>query len=79
MDGMQDGSTETAQVVVVATKNRPNSIDLALRRRGRFDRQIGVGKSFTGTHLPLIDADIILSVPRCSRISKHIQELMTIP
>ena len=47
MDGMQDGSTDTARVVVVATTNRPNSIDPALRRPGRFDREIEIGKLFT--------------------------------
>ncbi|KAF9651602.1 AAA family ATPase [Thelephora ganbajun] len=43
MDGVQDDSTDTARVVVVATTNRPNSIDPALRRPGRFDREIEIG------------------------------------
>ncbi|KAI8986118.1 AAA family ATPase [Trametes punicea] len=45
MDGMEDagkdGSVE--KVVVVATTNRPNAIDPALRRPGRFDREIEIG------------------------------------
>ena len=49
MDGMQDDSADSARVVVVATTNRPNSIDPALRRPGRFDREIEIGKLFTGT------------------------------
>jgi AAA family ATPase len=43
MDGVE--GDENARVVVVATTNRPNAIDPALRRPGRFDREIEVGKS----------------------------------
>lgn len=32
-----------AHVVVMAATNRPNSIDPALRRFGRFDREIDIG------------------------------------
>lgn len=40
-----DGVDETdARVLVVATTNRPNSIDPALRRPGRFDREIEIGE-----------------------------------
>ncbi|KAI0260648.1 AAA family ATPase [Gloeopeniophorella convolvens] len=41
MDGMD--AEEGARVVVVATTNRPNAIDPALRRPGRFDREIEIG------------------------------------
>ena len=41
MDGV-DGA-EDVRVVVVATTNRPNAIDPALRRPGRFDREIEIG------------------------------------
>ncbi|KAI0738851.1 AAA family ATPase [Daedaleopsis nitida] len=45
MDGMEDEGADGSQgkVVVVATTNRPNAIDPALRRPGRFDREIEVG------------------------------------
>ncbi|PIL34827.1 transporter [Ganoderma sinense ZZ0214-1] len=48
MDGMDDGSGNgkdgaLGRVVVVATTNRPNAIDPALRRPGRFDREIEIG------------------------------------
>ncbi|MDP3727830.1 MAG: AAA family ATPase, partial [bacterium] len=39
MDGMQ----ERGKVIVIAATNRPNSIDPALRRPGRFDREIVIG------------------------------------
>lgn len=32
-----------AQVVVIGATNRPNSMDPALRRFGRFDREIDIG------------------------------------
>merc|ERR1719465_34688 len=32
-----------SQVVVIAATNRPNSIDPALRRFGRFDREVDIG------------------------------------
>ena len=34
---------DNSHVIVVATTNRPNAIDPALRRPGRFDREIEVG------------------------------------
>jgi len=54
MDGMSGGSdkvqTESIQeaaglgrVVVIAATNRPNAIDPALRRPGRFDRELEIG------------------------------------
>ncbi|TFK48824.1 AAA-domain-containing protein [Heliocybe sulcata] len=42
MDGIDEGEGER-RVVVVATTNRPNAIDPALRRPGRFDREIEIG------------------------------------
>jgi transitional endoplasmic reticulum ATPase len=38
-----DGLKSRGQVVVIAATNRPNSIDAALRRFGRFDREIDIG------------------------------------
>ena len=32
-----------AHVIVMAATNRPNSIDPALRRFGRFDREVDIG------------------------------------
>jgi len=43
LDGMGSGGSEGG-FVVVATTNRPNSIDAALRRPGRFDREIEIGQ-----------------------------------
>ncbi len=40
---LMDGLTSRGRVIVIAATNRPNSIDEALRRGGRFDREIEVG------------------------------------
>lgn len=37
------GLKSRAHVIVIAATNRPNSIDAALRRFGRFDREIDIG------------------------------------
>ena len=50
LDGMEDASNAPmdgdSRVVVIGTTNRPNAIDPALRRPGRFDREIEIGTSF---------------------------------
>ena len=40
---LMDGLKQRAHVIVMAATNRPNSIDPALRRFGRFDREIDIG------------------------------------
>jgi len=40
---LMDGLKGRANVVVIGATNRPNSIDAALRRFGRFDREIDIG------------------------------------
>lgn len=40
---LMDGLAGRGQVVVIAATNLPNSIDPALRRGGRFDREIEIG------------------------------------
>ncbi|GAX80982.1 hypothetical protein CEUSTIGMA_g8417.t1 [Chlamydomonas eustigma] len=40
---LMDGLKSRAHVIVMAATNRPNSIDAALRRFGRFDREIDIG------------------------------------
>jgi transitional endoplasmic reticulum ATPase len=40
---LMDGMKSRGQVIVIAATNRPNSIDPALRRFGRFDREIDIG------------------------------------
>lgn len=40
--GMMDGLKSRGKVIVIAATNRPNSLDPALRRPGRFDREISI-------------------------------------
>ena len=40
---LMDGLKARASVVVIGATNRPNSMDPALRRFGRFDREIDIG------------------------------------
>lgn len=40
---LMDGLESRGQVVVIAATNRPNAVDPALRRPGRFDREIEIG------------------------------------
>ncbi|KZV62336.1 AAA family ATPase [Peniophora sp. CONT] len=52
MDGV-DAGEGAGRVVVVATTNRPNAIDPALRRPGRFDRELEIG-------VPDVDARVAI-------------------
>ena len=38
-----DGMSSSSKVIILAATNLPNSIDAALRRPGRFDREIEIG------------------------------------
>jgi len=40
---LMDGLQSRGKVVVIGATNRPNALDLALRRPGRFDREIEIG------------------------------------
>jgi transitional endoplasmic reticulum ATPase len=40
---LMDGLKSRGQVIVIAATNRPNAVDIALRRGGRFDREIEIG------------------------------------
>ncbi|XP_069128020.1 transitional endoplasmic reticulum ATPase isoform X1 [Argopecten irradians] len=40
---LMDGLKQRSHVIVMAATNRPNSIDTALRRFGRFDREVDIG------------------------------------
>ncbi|RQM17314.1 hypothetical protein DD237_001073 [Peronospora effusa] len=40
---LMDGLSSSRQVVVLAATNRPNALDPAVRRPGRFDREVEIG------------------------------------
>ena len=38
-----DGLKARGQVIVIGATNRPNALDTAIRRFGRFDRELDIG------------------------------------
>ncbi|CED83402.1 AAA-type ATPase [Phaffia rhodozyma] len=59
MDGMGKDD-DSARVVVVGATNRPNALDPALRRPGRFDREIEIGVPDAAARLSILQ--VLLSV-----------------
>ncbi|KAG6836172.1 hypothetical protein H0H93_010653 [Arthromyces matolae] len=55
LDGMEEGADGEGRVVVIGTTNRPNAIDPALRRPGRFDREIEIGIPDAEARLSILD------------------------
>ncbi|KAL7713420.1 Transitional endoplasmic reticulum ATPase [Entamoeba marina] len=51
---LMDGLKARSQVVVIAATNRPNTIDVALRRFGRFDREVDLGIPDTEGRLEIL-------------------------
>uniref|UniRef100_A0A671Q5G7 Zgc:136908 n=1 Tax=Sinocyclocheilus anshuiensis TaxID=1608454 RepID=A0A671Q5G7_9TELE len=51
---LMDGLNQRVHVVVMAVTNRPNSVDPALRRFGRFDREIDIGISDSTGRLEIL-------------------------
>ena len=49
-----DGVSERGDVVVIGATNRPESIDPALRRPGRFDREVQIGVPNTEARLEIL-------------------------
>lgn len=53
---LMDGISRTEGLLVIAATNRPDNIEPALRRPGRFDKEIEIGKltSSNDSQTPLI-------------------------
>ena len=51
---LMDGLKQRSHVIVMAATNRPNSIDSALRRFGRFDREVDIGIPDTTGRLEIL-------------------------
>ncbi|GAW04381.1 AAA family ATPase [Lentinula edodes] len=62
LDGMEDDNEDDSRVVVIGTTNRPNAIDPALRRPGRFDREIEIGVPDADARLSILKT-LLLKTP----------------
>ena len=61
LDGME--ANESGKVVVIGTTNRPNAIDPALRRPGRFDTEIEIGDIYLFVHNNLSLIMFVIGIP----------------
>ncbi|KAK8854718.1 hypothetical protein IAR55_003457 [Kwoniella newhampshirensis] len=73
LDGMSQNGPEAERVFVIGATNRPNSLDPALRRPGRFDREIEIGIPDAAGRRQIID--IMLSKMPHSLIEHDISTL----
>ncbi len=51
---LMDGMNSRGQVIVIGATNRPNAIDPALRRPGRFDREMEIGVPSRGARKEIL-------------------------
>ncbi|KAI9481244.1 MAG: P-loop containing nucleoside triphosphate hydrolase protein [Benjaminiella poitrasii] len=59
---MDGASTENNRVVVIGATNRPNALDEALRRPGRFDREVEIGIPTADARLSILKT-ILKKIP----------------
>ncbi|KAL1914906.1 uncharacterized protein VTP21DRAFT_7822 [Calcarisporiella thermophila] len=59
---LMDGMESRGQLVVIGATNRPNSIDPALRRPGRFDREVAIEVPGEGTRRRMLK-DMLKEIP----------------
>ncbi|KAG2196509.1 hypothetical protein INT47_012803 [Mucor saturninus] len=65
---MDGATTQNHRVVVIAATNRPNSLDEALRRPGRFDREVEIGIPTAEARLSIFET-IMSKIPH--QLSSH--------
>lgn len=64
LDGIDNASTFDDRVVVIGTTNRPNAIDPALRRPGRFDREFEIGVPDADARYSILNV-LLSKAPHC--------------
>ncbi|KAF1794736.1 P-loop containing nucleoside triphosphate hydrolase [Phytophthora cactorum] len=69
---LMDGLSGSRQVVVLAATNRPNALDPAVRRPGRFDREVEIGIPRANDRLAILR--VALSLPH-KLTNSELQEL----
>lgn len=70
---LMDGLEKNAQVVVLAATNRPNALDPAIRRPGRFDREVEISIPNANDRLDILRV-ALARLPH-SVSDEHLQEL----
>jgi AAA family ATPase len=61
---LMDGSSSEGKFVVLAATNRPDALDAALRRPGRFDREVEIGIPPPSSRIAILNA-LISSTSHC--------------
>ena len=79
---LMDGLKSRGQVIVIASTNRPESLDPALRRPGRFDREIEIGlpnregrKEILQIHTRRMPVEVFDSVERVKRVLERLSKI----
>ncbi|KAG0164959.1 hypothetical protein DFQ30_009155 [Apophysomyces sp. BC1015] len=73
---LMDGIRSRGKLIIVGATNRPNAIDPALRRPGRFDREISIDVPDTATRRDLLTAQLS-SVPMDNTVDLDTLSTMT--
>ncbi len=63
---LMDGLQERGQVIVIGATNRPEAVDPALRRPGRFDREIYIGMPDKRARKEILQVHV-RNVPLCTK------------
>jgi len=72
---MMDGLKSRGKVVVIGATNRPNAIDPALRRPGRFDREIVIGVPSKEARLQILKVHT-RNMPMAEEIQKSLDRFI---
>lgn len=73
---LMDGFKKRDRVVVIAATNRPDSIDSALRRPGRFDREIEIGIPDQRGRLAILEIHV-KKLPLANRVNLELISKIT--
>ncbi|XP_072258518.1 ATPase family gene 2 protein homolog B [Pyxicephalus adspersus] len=74
---LMDGIHSDNKMVIVAASNRPDAIDSALRRPGRFDREVIIGTPTLGQRRAILEV-LISSMPVSSDVDVGVLADMTV-
>lgn len=73
---MMDGMGDSGRVVVVGATNRPNLIDPALRRPGRFDQEVEIGIPDVEARAHILSKQLArMKSDKCNLLSDDIKEV----